>query len=161
RLRKLSIEPGLQPYEKVGREPAQVKRPLTTVELPPRVDYRFTAGITGLRGTLFESRVAPPLTPEPVGDAEVSLRWLDDNAPWHDARLASHSDTQSGDFVSILRLTPDEVPLLDASGDVTVRLKVRRDVRVRTSTDFKLLQGRVTDPSKLNPLTFFWDEMLP
>src|SRR5262249_40503638 len=139
---------------------AQVQRPITTVELSPRLDYAFAPGMTGLRGTLIEERVTPPQPPTPVGNAEVHLRWLDDNGHWHDAPTTSHTAKESGDFVSILRLAPTQQQDIDANGAVTVRLQVRRDgLNERTSADFKLLQGRVTDPTPLNPMTFVWDEL--
>jgi hypothetical protein len=161
-LQKVSIDPGTLPYEKIELEPADLTlppdpRPLTIVELPPRVDYVFAPGVTGLRGTLIEERVVPP---EPVQNAEVRLRWLDDDdVTWRDAPTISHTNSR-GDFVSILRFAPTEKPNLD-NGFVTVRLQVRRDGNDRSSADFKLLQGRVTDPSTLDPLTFAWDELQP
>jgi hypothetical protein len=167
RLRKISIDPRTLPYEGVELEPAQLElppnpRPLTTIELPPRADYPFAVGVTGLRGALIEERVAPPRPSTPVRDAEVRLRWLDENGVWRDAPTVSHTDKKGGDFVAILRLAPTEKPDIDASGAVTVRLRARRDgVNDRSSTDLKLLQGRITDPSTLNPLTFFWDELQP
>jgi hypothetical protein len=110
-----------------------------------------------LRGTLIEERVVPPV---PVTDVEIRLRWLDDDdVTWHDAPTISHTNS-TGDFVSILRFAPTEKPNLD-NGFVTVRLLVRRNGNERSSADFKLLQGRVTDPSTLDPLTFAWDELQP
>ena len=161
-LQKVTIDPGTLPYEKIEREPADLTlppdpRPLTTIELPPRIDYIFAPGITGLRGTLIEEQVVPPV---PVENAEVSLRWLDDDlVTWRDAPTISHTNSK-GDFLSILRLAPAEKPNLD-NGSVTVRLRVRRNGNERSSADFKLLQGRVTDPSTLDPLTFAWDDLQP
>lgn len=163
RLRKVSIDPQTLPYEGVELAPAQLRLPplATTIELPPRADYPFAGGMTGLRGRLIEARVIPP--EQPVRKAEVWLRWLDENGVWHDAPTTSHTDKQSGDFVSILRLAPIEAPQLDENGAVIVRLRVRRDgVTERTSTDdLKLKQGRITEPSALHPLTFAWDELQP
>jgi hypothetical protein len=163
-LRKVSIDPGELPYEGLELEPAQlklppVKPPLTTIELQPRVHYYFSPGITGLRGTLIEEQVNPPERPIPVTNAAVRLQWLDDELKWHDAPTTSHTDRKRGDFVSILRLAPTEVPQLD-KGAVTVRLRTSRDGGAeRGSNDFKLLQGRITDPSASNPLTFAWDQL--
>ncbi|HYV37037.1 MAG TPA: hypothetical protein VE988_15125, partial [Gemmataceae bacterium] len=126
RLRRISIDPGSRPYEHVELTAQQVQRPLTTVELPPRIDYPFATGVTGLRGTVIESQVLPPRTPEPVRDAEVRLRWLSEEAEWHDAPTATHTDARSGDFVSILRFGPTEKPAINANGEVTVQLRVRR-----------------------------------
>ena len=161
-LQRVTIDPGTLPYEKLEREPADLTlppdpRPLTTIELPPRIDYPFAAGVTGLRGTLIEENVVPPV---PVENAEVGLRWLDDDdVTWRDAPTISRTNSK-GDFVSILRFAPTERPKLD-NGSVTVRLRVRRNGNERSSADFKLLQGRVTDPSTLDPLTFAWDELQP
>src|SRR5260221_422241 len=57
-LQKISIDPGVLPYERVERTKAQLNlppapQPLTTIELPPRVDYPFAVGMSGVRGTLI------------------------------------------------------------------------------------------------------------
>jgi hypothetical protein len=161
-LQRLSIDPGTLPYETRQLDRSELtlppdSRPLTTIELSPRVDYVFAPGVTGLRGTLIEERVVPPV---PVDNAEMSLRWLDDDdVTWREAPTISHTNS-TGDFVSLLRFAPTEKPNLD-NGFVTVRLRVRRNGNERSSGDFKLLQGRVTDPSTLDPLTFAWDELQP
>lgn len=160
KLRKISIDPRNLPYEERELEPAEVMFPpdVTTIEMQPRVDYSFSPGITGFRGTLIEARVDPPT---PVGKASVRLQWLDDENNWRNAPTISHTDQKRGDFVSILRLAPTEVPHLD-KGEVTVRLRASRDGGAeRGSNDLKLSQGRITDPSTLNPLTFAWDELQP
>jgi hypothetical protein len=162
RLRKVVVDTKSRPYERLELAASQVHRPLTTIELPPRVDYPFPAGITGLRGTLVETQVAPPNRPDPVRDAEVRLRWLNADGEWHDAVTATHTDTKRGDFVSILRLAPTEKPDIDATGSITVRLRVSRaGVNDRSSTDLKLPAGRITNPSTVNPMTLAWDEMTP
>jgi len=162
-LSKVSIDPGTLPYEGVELDPSQLNLPpikpaLTTIELQPRVGYDFAPGITGFRGTLIESQVDPPT---PVANAAVRLQWLDDGNVWRNAPTTSHTDQKRGDFVSILRLAPAERPHLE-DGEVTVRLRVSRDGGAeRGSNDLKLQQGRITDPSTLNPLTFAWDELQP
>jgi hypothetical protein len=164
-LRKITIDPGPLPYESVTLEPAQLQMPLTSVELPPRVDYAFAAGVTGIRGVLIEERVPSPQRPVPVRDAEVHLRWLDENSVWQDAPV-SHTDSPGGDFAAVLRFAPADVPLPD-NGAVTVRLRARRGANERESADLKLPQGRITDPSAFaqdpppNPLIFAWDELQP
>jgi hypothetical protein len=155
---KITVDPRPLPFETAERDASQITLPLTTIELQPRVSYEFAPGVTGLRGTLIEERIPNPV---PVGEAEIKLRWLDDSGSWQDAPTASHTDTKSGDFVSFLRLAPKEKPDIDANGAVTVRLQVRRNGSTRSSTDLKLLQGRITDPTTLNSLTFAWDELLP
>ena len=161
-LEKVTIDPGTLPFEKIELQRADLTlppdpRPLTIIELSPRIDYAFAPGVTGLRGTLIEERVVPPVL---VKEAEVRLRWLDeDDVTWHDAPTISHTNS-NGDFVAIVRFAPTDKPKPD-NGSVTVRLHVRRNGNERRSADFKLLQGRVTDPSTLDPLTFAWDELQP
>jgi hypothetical protein len=163
-LQKVRIDPGALPYEVVEREkallvlpPAPV--PLTPIELPPRLDYVFAPGITGARGTLIEERVS---SPEPVRQAKVRLLWLDDDGvTWREAPTTSHTNAE-GDFVSILRFSPADVPRLSASKELTVRLWVRRDsTSVRRSADLLLPQGRISDRSTVSALSFAWDELLP
>ncbi len=157
-LQKVTFDLGALPYETIEIAAADVKLPLTTIELQPRTDYPFAAGMTGIRGTLIEERVTPQV---PVDDAEVWLRWLDDdNVTWRDAPTISRTNSD-GDFVSILRLAPTDVPDLDTDRKLTVRLRARRNANERTSSDLKLLQGRVADPSTISALTFAWDELQP
>jgi len=155
---QISVDTGVLPYEEVQRDASQVTLPLTTIELQPQVGYAFAPGVTGLRGTLIERQIAPP---EPVGDARIRLRWLDDNGTWNDSPTSSRTNARSGDFVSILRLAPKQKPDLNSNGEVTVRLQVSRNGSTRSSNDLKLLQGRITDPTTLNPLKFAWDELQP
>ena len=102
----------------------------------------------------------PPQVPTPVADAEVSLRWLDDdNVTWRDSPIVSRTNSD-GDFVSILRFDPNDVPDIDANRKLTLRLRVRRNTE-RTSSDLKLPQGRIADPLTMSALTFAWDELNP
>jgi hypothetical protein len=162
-LTKLSINTGTLPYESVELTRAQLQLPpqpvpLTTVHLAPAVSYSFARGVTGVRGTLIEDR--PSRTP--VANADIHLRWLDDDGTtWHDAPIHSHT-TKNGDFVSVLRLGPTDVPLPDANGAVTVRLRALRDgMAERSSADVKLPQGLIADPTTIPALTFAWDELQP
>ena len=151
RLQKITIDPGLLPYEKAELDPSQVEeRKVTTVELQPRAGYVFAAGIAVIRGLLVEERVRRV----PVRDAAVHLRWLDHNGAFHDAPAAPHTDDKGG-FAAVLRLAAADTPDLDPNGALTVRLRVRRGAEERGSPDLKLPQGRVAD------FTFFWDELLP
>lgn len=155
-FQKVTIEPGVLPFESVEREAAQLKMPFSIVELPPRSDYPFPAGITGIRGALIEERVAPPARPQPVPDADVRLMWLDDDgATWHDSPVRSRTSS-NGDFATILRFAPDEVPRLSANGAVTVRLRAKRAGQSELGTAaFALPQGRVADK------TYAWNELQP
>jgi hypothetical protein len=164
-LEKVSIDPGALPFQarEIGRAQLRLPplpQPLTTIELAPRVDYPFAVGITGLRGTLIESRFDS--TPRPVTDAELRLRWLDEDAlTWRDAPTRTRTNA-SGDFAAILRLGPSDVPLLDASGAVTVRLfATRAAVNERSSADVKLPTGRVAEPTTSNALSFAWGDLQP
>jgi hypothetical protein len=170
-LQKISIDPGVLPFEETERTRAQLnlehdstqgKWPLTSIELSPRVDYPFSVGITGLRGTLVEDRYRS----EPVLNAEVRLRWLDQDGTWHDAPTRSHTTamsatTKGGDFVAVLRFAPSDDPQLDAAGNLTVRLRAKRGEDERGSADLKVPQGRVASPSTPNQFVFAWDELEP
>jgi len=156
-LQKISIDPLLLPYEPVELTPAELQmsatNKLTKVELSPRADYPFAAGNTCIRGALIED--APPWPRVPVANARMQLRWLDDTSVWRNAPTVSHTNA-SGDFVAVLRFSPAEVPLFDADGTFTVRLRVQRDASERSSGDLKLKQGRLADA-----LNLFWDELQP
>ena len=77
-------------------------------------------------------------------------------------RRPPRTRTTRGDFVSILRLSAADVPLVDGAGALTVRLRVRRDaLNERHSGDLKVPQGRVADPTTLNALIVAWDELQP
>jgi hypothetical protein len=131
---------------------------LTTVHLAPAVNYSFARGVTGVRGTLIEDRTSGT----PVANADIHLRWLDDDGTtWHDGPIHSHT-TVKGDFVSVLRLGSADVPLPDANGAVTVRLRALRDgMAERGSADVKLPQGLIADPTTIPALTFAWDALQP
>jgi hypothetical protein len=150
KLQKVSIDPRLLPYLPVELTPADLPTALTTIELSPRTDYPFSAGVTGIRGVLIEERFGPAI---PVADAEVRLQWLDENNVWRDAPTVSRTNG-NGDFATILRFSPTEVP--DADSLLSVRLHVRRDASERGSADWQQKQGRIRDAP-----TFFWDELQP
>ena len=166
-LTKITLDLGLLPYDsleipasEVQIPPPAVGPPLVTFQLHPRLDYPFSAGHTGIRSTLMETRVMPPQVPTPVADAEVGLRWLDDdNVTWRDSPIVSRTNSD-GDIVSILRFDPNDVPDIDANRKLTLRLRVRRNTE-RTSSDLKLPQGRIADPLTMSALTFAWDELNP
>jgi hypothetical protein len=157
-LRKISVDPRTRPYEAVERPKAKVERPLTRIQLPPRVDYPFPAGMTGLRWMLVEEAVTPPEPPTPVAGAEIQLRWLDaDGVTWREAPTKSHSGDR-GNFAAIARLSPADEPLVGSDGALTVRVRVVRDgSRQRDSAQIKLPQGRIADPAGF----LAWDELQP
>lgn len=169
-LQKILIDPRNLPYEIVELKgddvktelAAQVKKRPLPVELPPRVDYAFAAGITGLRGALVENRAFN----EPVRGAQVQLRWLDRSGNWNDAPTRSHTTAKSvsqngGDFVAILRFAPSDDPELDGQGNLTVRLRVTIEGNERSTADLSLPQGRVTSATIPNQSVFAWDELAP
>jgi hypothetical protein len=162
-LKKISIHSKSLPYEDVELTAAELQLPstsvpLTTVELAPNVNYAFARGITGARGSLIEDRH----TRVPVANAEVHLRWLDeDGVTWREAPTRSHT-TSNGDFVSIARFATTQASQIDASGAVTVRLRVLRvGSTERGSADVKLPQGEVADSTSTPALTLVWDELQP
>jgi hypothetical protein len=160
-LQKITLDLGQLPYETIEIPKASVKVPLTTVELLPRLDYPFVSGMTGIRGSLIEKRLPSPQVPTPVPDAQIRLRWLDDdNVTWRDAPTIARTNSK-GDFVSILRFTSAEAPEIDSERKLTVRLLARRGPIERRSPDLKLPHGRVADPSTISALTFAWDELQP
>jgi hypothetical protein len=163
-LEKLVIKPGRLPYESVEKAKAEVQKPLTSIELLPRPDYPFPAGITGLLGTLIEARRPDPHDRKPVANAEVHLQWLDDLGHLQDALRITHTN-ENGDFVTFIRFLPDQVPQLDDKGALTVHLRVRRDPDERGSAGLKLPAGHIADPSTFpqgdQVLIFAWDELQP
>jgi hypothetical protein len=162
-LQRVRIDPGLQPYEGRTIERADLTldpnpRPLTTIQLSPRANYSFASGTTGVRGRLVETGGDPGV---PVEGAVISLRWLDDDGTtWHDAPIESRT-TKAGDFVVVLRLAPADTPLVDATGALSVRVRLRRNSTTRFSQVLKLPQGRVADPSTLASLLLAWDALQP
>jgi hypothetical protein len=126
------------------------------IELAPKYGYPFPPGVTALRGTLIESPIG---TRTAVAGAEIWLQWIDDTVAgtnWVDAPTKSHS-AANGDFAALLRPTPAQIPRLDPSGSLAVRLRVDREGTTRTSLEFSLQQGRVT--GGLPP--FAWSDLVP
>ncbi len=157
-VEKITVDPGRLPYEKVELAVIQLTQPLT-IQLRPLPSYEFAPGVTGLRGTLIEREFGPPV---PVEDAEIQMWWRDELGDWHDSPTKSTTAKKSGDFVSFLRLAADEPkPEINANGEVIVHLQVTRGAQSRTSADFNLMQGRITDPTTENKRKFAWNEMVP
>jgi hypothetical protein len=162
---RLVVETRALPFERVEIPAAQVNRPLHRVELRPLPNYPFSPGITALRGSLYETRVPLGQVPQPVS-ATVRLEWLDDdNATWR-AWHSSVPTNAAGDFTAFQRfargqyvlptdpMPTDQVPKLDALGQMTVRLFAKRAAGPEMRSDeFQFAQGRVSDG------TFAWDEL--
>lgn len=95
-------------------------------------------------------------------DAEVRLRWLDQDGNWPDAPTRSHTTAKGGDFVAILRFAPSDEPQLDeVKKNLTVRLRVRRGDDERGSVDLTIPHGRVTSLSTPDQFVFAWNELEP
>jgi len=149
----LLVEPGRQPFERVEIPAAQVKRPLHTVELKPLASYPFSPGITAIRGSLIETVPAQGVAPVAIRGATIRLEWLhEDGVTWKPSPSTVVTD-KAGDFTSILRLAPVDVPTLDAHGKMTIRLFAKRAAGGEKHKQFQLLQGRVTDA------TYAWDQL--
>jgi hypothetical protein len=164
-LQRVSIDPGALPYQRVELPVAQLRlpplpRPLTTVRLPPAGAYPFPSGMTGVRGRLIEDVTDVPQ--RPVEGAVMLLQWLDDDGvTWQDAEPRGHTTT-AGDFVLALALAPADVPRLDASGALTLRLVVSRNGGPpRRSTDLNVPPGRIADPATSSGLTVAWADLSP
>lgn len=150
------IEASKTPYESITVPALLQPDRSIRIELAPRYDYPFPAGVTAMRGGLIEARVNPPV---PVAGAEIWLQWIDDNAAgttWVDAPTHSHS-AGNGDFAALLRLSSQQQPRLNADGSLRARLRVRRPAGTLTSAEFSLREGRVSGP----PLPFAWNELVP
>lgn len=153
-FQKLIIEPGMRPFEQMEIPAAQVQRPLHTVELKPLASYPFAPGITAIRGSFYEKRVPLGTRPEPVPGATIRLEWLhEDNVTWIPSPATAVTNAK-GDFTSILRLAPVEVPAFDAQGKMSIRLFAKRAAGGEKHHEFQLPLGRVADE------TFAWDEMV-
>jgi hypothetical protein len=154
RPQRVKVDPGTLPYESADVDVSVLPATrLVSIELSPRRDYGFAVGTLGIRATLVEQRNGPIVR---VPNAEVWLRWIDDQNAWIDAPTHSHTDG-NGDFVAFLRLMPTQNPGLDAASQVRARVAALRAGATRASPEFSLPQGRVAD----TPPTFAWDEFQP
>jgi hypothetical protein len=149
------IDASKTPYESVTVPAALSPDKTIRIELAPRSDYPFTPGMCVLRASLLESSTGTRVA---VAGAEVWLQWVDDNAAgtvWVDAPTHSHSGA-NGDFAAPLRLAPNQVPRLAAGGGQRAQLRVRRQSNTRTSAEFSLPAGRITDSPP-----FAWNDLTP
>ncbi len=153
-FQKLIIEPGTRPFEHMEIPAALVQWPLHTVELKPLANYPFTPGVTAIRGSLYETRVALGQTPAPIPGATIRLEWLhDDNVTWIPSPVTAVTNAK-GDFTAILRLAPVEVPAQDAQGKISIRLFAKRAAGGEKHHEFQLPHGRVADE------IYAWDELV-
>lgn len=130
---------------------------LIRLELGPSIAYPFAPGITGLRGNLVENLADDPLVP--VQDAEVRLRWIDDNAPgetWVDAPTLSRTNSR-GDFAAIVRLASDQIARSDAQQRMRVRVAATRAGNMRLSAELQIPFDRIADVQQ----SFVWDDLQP
>jgi len=150
-LQKVVIEPQTRPFERTEIPVAQLQFPLHTVELKPLSNYPFSPGVTAIRGSLYDTRVALGQAPVPITGATVRLEWMDGSNNFQPG-TANAVTNDAGDFVSILRFAPKEDPLV-TNEKLSIRLFARKAGGLEKSQDLMLLQGRVTDG------TFAWDEL--
>ena len=153
---KVHVRVTRSPYEDQDVAAPVPPARLVRIELAPRVDYPFGAGVTALRGSLIESGIGARV---PVTDAEVWLRWIDDDAngtTWIDVPTHSHTGA-SGDFACFVRLAPKQSARLTAAGRMRLQLRGRRAGNTLTSLELSIPPGRVADA--LPP--FAWDTFVP
>lgn len=130
---------------------------LLRLELAPSTAYPFAAGMAGLRGTVIRNVNDDP--PVPLADAQVRLRWIDDNASgetWIDAPTLSRTSSR-GDFAAIVRLAPGQIARADAQRRMRVRVAVTRAGSTRLSPELSIPFDRVADA----PASFAWDDLQP
>jgi len=150
------------PYEPTTQSVQPISGLVVRIALAPRPGHEFSDGVTALRGTLIERRIGPRT---PIVGAQVWLRWIDKTPsmmPLVD--VVPHSYTRSGgDFAVFARLAPDQTAALDDKGSLRVRLGAHFRNTTRTSEEFALPEGRVSDERKVlgssTPTSvFIWNE---
>lgn len=157
---QIAIDPGKLPFE---REVVPTAAPPDIDKVPPRdrlvrlalrptAAADFAAGVTAIRGQLFETSSA---NAEAVTDARIQLAWKNGHGNWVPAAPATSRDAGTnakGEFGAFFRLDP--VITLDAdikNGMVAVRLQVTRQGVIRsTANNFPFLAdpqmaGRVSE----------------
>ena len=168
KFEKLKIDAGTLPYlppkdlaiPPLPPPPPPPGKPISytliQLELAPSTAYPFAPGITGLRGNLVENLADDPL--RPVADAEVRLRWIDDNAPgetWVDAPTLSRTDSR-GDFAAIVRLATNQIARADAQKRMRVRVAATRAGNTRF-TELQVPFDRIADVQQ----SLAWDDLQP
>lgn len=124
------------------------------VVLSPTLAYPFSAGVSGVRGTLVERRLDDP--PRPVAGAEVWLAWIDDatGVPLPvDAPVRTTTD-RLGEFVTIVRVPVALDPYAGPAAPLRVRVSTSRDGGKRAPTEV-IPTGRVTAMSTAYALDEF------
>jgi hypothetical protein len=163
---RVSVDPGRLPFgpARVDLPAVLPSPPLIRVELPPRRDYPFAAGVGGIRATLVRDLNDSPL--QPLTGVPVWLQWQDASSttkPWMDAPGRSTTDA-SGDFVAVVRLTGAQQPVL-VTNQLNLRLVATYTSVTQHSNPFQVPQGRVIDlpdPAALNKKpAFAWTGFSP
>jgi hypothetical protein len=156
----VNIDPGRLPYLARREIPPAPPLPpaaqvsLLRVELAPTPAYLFAPGTSGVRGTLIDKRLDDPAVP--LSDVPVNLQWIDDDrvgTNWVDVPIRSITN-EHGDFVAILRLTPDRNARMDAQQRLRVRVAATRSGSTQFSPELPIRPGYVAD---VQP-SFAWDE---
>jgi len=154
RFEKLVITPRARPWRSLEIAAANVQFPLHVVELMPLSSYPFATGMNAIRGRLIETAPPPNTPPTAVTNAVIRLEWLhDDGVTWRQTPQRSLTD-EKGEFAAFLRLASTDVPLVDAAGNLSIRL-----FAMRAGTELHVQrahpQGRVADAA------LRWDQMVP
>jgi hypothetical protein len=145
---RVMVDPGRLPYRPVESavppvNPNEVA--VVSLTLAPSRNYSFSAGVAGVRATLVNDRLANPV--QPLVGVDVWLEWIDDNQPgtvWVAAPTVVKTD-DAGDFAAIVRLAPDQLPRLDANGQLRVRLAAIHGP-TQYSPELSIPPGRIVDP---------------
>lgn len=116
KLDRLTLQPLGDDLHSLTEPAGQLPLPITTIELPPRLDYPFAPRITGLRGTLIEERAIPRIvrcrlrTAKPACGGSTTAA-----SPGTTRRLLPTRIPTNGDFAANVRVAPADVPRLDAT----------------------------------------------
>lgn len=165
---ELSIDPGRLPYlpqtaavPALPPPPPPPAKPQTwnvmLLELAPTTAYPFSAGITGLRGTIIRNMADDPRVG--LAGVDVRLQWIDDNAAgtqWMDAPNVTRTSA-NGDFAAIARLAPNQIARADAQHRMRVRVAATRAGNTRFSLERQIPFGQVSDAQQ----SFAWDDLQP
>lgn len=155
---EIAIDPGRRPFQRIESRSVDwndlnKSRPIESIQLSPKIEYPFEAGVTGLIGTVVREN-------EPVIGARVRLQWFSSNSAWIDSPVESKTD-RNGDFAAVLR-TQSNVPSSETGEpefeeDTPDLIKTRLVVREGDSShEFtnSIPFGRMTRPTPSKPQVF-------
>lgn len=172
---QISIDPGKLPFESETIKtlaPPDIDKVapdqrLVRVVLRPTAAADFAAGVTAVRGQLFETSKtdAPAVT-----DARIQLAWRDTSKKWTPTPPATDRDAGTnakGEFAAFVRVNPAAAADADIkSGLILARLQVTRGSLTKfTADDFMFLadaktKGRVWEGQLLpRDLKLSWADL--